>query len=209
MAWNYADISLSNEEIVLICRNNATINAHVKTQNLVKHRSDTLIRDPTRPGQNRWPGDPVTRWPVTRFHLWSVARVCTFMGPSHLPFWKTNIRPNWKLTNSYWKVTLSGQTSVNCGSLFFTSGNGPLCTGKALARGRTNRFSNIFLLWPWSWLLNLIYLESRCNSMPVICIKGHNVRKLSFGDTHTTDLLLYLDHKMVCKTSTYFTRPIL
>jgi len=29
---------------------------HVKTQNLVKHRSDTLTRDPTRPGQNRWPG---------------------------------------------------------------------------------------------------------------------------------------------------------
>ena len=64
MAWNYADISLPNADIVLLCGNNATIDAHVKTQNLVKHRSDTLTRDPTRPGQNRWPSDP-----VTRFHL--------------------------------------------------------------------------------------------------------------------------------------------
>jgi len=47
---------------VLLCRNNATINAHVKTQNLVKHLSNTLTRDPTRPGQNRWPGDP---WPAS------------------------------------------------------------------------------------------------------------------------------------------------
>jgi len=31
--------------------------------------SDTLTRDPTRPGQNRWPGDPVTRDSETRFHL--------------------------------------------------------------------------------------------------------------------------------------------
>jgi len=31
--------------------------------------SKALTRDPTRPGQNRWPGDPVTRDPETRFHL--------------------------------------------------------------------------------------------------------------------------------------------
>ena len=44
-------------EMVLLCRNNATINAHVKTQNLVKHRSDTLTRDQTR-------SKSVTRDPV-------------------------------------------------------------------------------------------------------------------------------------------------
>ena len=37
--------------MVLLCRNNATINIHVKTQNRVKH----WHTDPTRPSQNRWP----------------------------------------------------------------------------------------------------------------------------------------------------------
>jgi len=99
---------------------------------------------------------------------------------------------------------------VNCGSLFFRSGNGPLCTGKVLARGRTNRFRNIFLLWPWPWLSNLIYLQSRCiacqlSASKVITFESYRLET----HTHTADLLLYLDHKMVRKTSTYFTRPIL
>jgi len=34
--------------------------------------SDTLTRDPTRPGQI---ADPVTRDPDTRFHLWYMASV--------------------------------------------------------------------------------------------------------------------------------------
>jgi len=37
--------------------------------------SDTLTRDPIRPGQNHWPGDPVTRDLETRFHLWLIALV--------------------------------------------------------------------------------------------------------------------------------------
>jgi len=37
--------------------------------------ADTLTRDPTRPGQNRWPGDPVTRDPETRFHLWFASNI--------------------------------------------------------------------------------------------------------------------------------------
>jgi len=38
--------------MVLLCRDNATINAHVKTQNRVNHRSNTVTRDPEtrRPG---------------------------------------------------------------------------------------------------------------------------------------------------------------
>jgi len=44
--------------MVLLCRNNAAINAHVKTQNRVKQQ--VWHTDPTRPGQNRWPGDSVT-----------------------------------------------------------------------------------------------------------------------------------------------------
>jgi len=33
-------------------------------------RSDTLTRDPIRPGQNRWPGDLVTRDPVPSLQQW-------------------------------------------------------------------------------------------------------------------------------------------
>jgi len=45
--------------MVLLCRNNATIiNAHIKAGS--NTGSDSLTRDPTRPGQSRWPGNP---WP--------------------------------------------------------------------------------------------------------------------------------------------------
>ena len=52
---------------MLLCRNNATIKAHVKTQNQVKHRvwHTDLWPDPT------WPKS-LTRWPVTWFHLCTV-----------------------------------------------------------------------------------------------------------------------------------------
>jgi len=47
--------------MVLLCRNNATINVHVKTQNRVKHRvwHTGPWPDPTRPKS-------LTGWPVTR-----------------------------------------------------------------------------------------------------------------------------------------------
>ena len=51
--------------MVLLCRNNVTINARVKTKP-VQTSSDTQKRDPTRLGQNLRPGD---RDPETRFHL--------------------------------------------------------------------------------------------------------------------------------------------
>jgi len=47
-------------EMVLLCRNNAMINAHVKTQQRIKHR--VWRTDPTRPKS-------LTQWPVTRFYL--------------------------------------------------------------------------------------------------------------------------------------------
>jgi len=53
--------------MVLLCRNNATINTHVKTQNQVKHRvwHTDPWPDTTQPKSlTRWPGDP-----KTRFHL--------------------------------------------------------------------------------------------------------------------------------------------
>jgi len=39
----------------------------------LKTGSHTLTRDPTRPGQNRWPGDLVTRKPgsITGWHYTS------------------------------------------------------------------------------------------------------------------------------------------
>ena len=56
-------------EMLLFCRNNTTINVHVKTQNRVKYRvwHTDPWPDPTRPKSlTRWPRDPVTPWPVTR-----------------------------------------------------------------------------------------------------------------------------------------------
>jgi len=47
--------------MLLLCRKNATINAKLKIGS--SSGSDTLTRDPTRPKS-------LTRWPVTRFHLW-------------------------------------------------------------------------------------------------------------------------------------------
>ena len=47
---------------MLLCRKNAAINQHVKTQNLVKHQSDTLTRDPTQPDPVKI-ADPVTHDP--------------------------------------------------------------------------------------------------------------------------------------------------
>jgi len=60
--------------MVLLCRNNATINARVKTQDLVKHRiwHTDPWPDPTWPDPAKI-ADPVTQWPGdpdTRFHLW-------------------------------------------------------------------------------------------------------------------------------------------
>jgi len=50
---------------LLWATNNATINAHVKTQNPVKHRVWHIDPWPgTWTGQNRWPGCQVTRDPL-------------------------------------------------------------------------------------------------------------------------------------------------
>jgi len=52
--------------MVLLCRNNATINAHVKTQNRVKHRvwhTDPWSDQTWPKSLTRWPGDPVPSLP--------------------------------------------------------------------------------------------------------------------------------------------------
>jgi len=46
-------------EMVLLCRNNAVINVHVKVKTGSNTGSDTLTHDLTRHGQNRWPSDQV------------------------------------------------------------------------------------------------------------------------------------------------------
>ena len=59
--------------MVLLRRNTATINAHVKTKNRSNTGSDTLTRDPTRPDRARPDpakiANPVTNDPEIRFHI--------------------------------------------------------------------------------------------------------------------------------------------
>ena len=57
--------------MVLLCRNNATINAHVKTQNWVKHRVWHTHQWPDPIQQNCWPSDPVPSLTSHGMDLWN------------------------------------------------------------------------------------------------------------------------------------------
>jgi len=67
--------------MVLLCRNNVTINAHVKTQNRVNTGCDTLTV--TRLDLAKI-ADPVTRWPVTR-RLGSISETNDYVTLGRFP----------------------------------------------------------------------------------------------------------------------------